>query len=147
MTHPPDRSMAARQVRTTAVGMDVKAEIGQLSMLRAIAETAAMVAGFRIDEVTDLRVTVDEIATCLMRHAVPDTLIRCEFTADRQRMLVRLRAVSASPDPIDESGFGWQLLQANTDHIEIETGVFDAEVSGYPVEVVFERARSVNARS
>ncbi|MFC6010421.1 ATP-binding protein [Nocardia lasii] len=141
MNNPPDRSMAQRHVRTTTLGMDVKAEISQLLMLRAVAETAAMVAGFSMDEVTDLRVALDEIATCLMQHAVPDTLIRCEFAADKQGMRVQVSSVSTVPDPIDETGLGWQVLKVTTDHISIDSAPYDPTLDGRPVTVTLERAR------
>ncbi|MGW4634669.1 ATP-binding protein [Nocardia sp. NPDC004415] len=141
MANPSDRSMAARQIRNTALGLTVRAEISQLLMLRTVAEAAAMVAGFVMDEVTDLRVALDEIATRLMVHAVPETEIRCEFTADTAGMRVRVEGMSTVPDPIDQSDIGWQVLVASTDHIEIGCGEFDPEFEGYPITVFFTRAR------
>jgi len=119
MTNPLDRALAERQVRNTRLGWDVQAEISQLLMLRAVAETAAMVAGFLIDEITDLRVALDEIATCLMVHAVPETRIRCEFSADKRGMRMEVGAVSMVADPIDETGLGWQVLEASTDRLAV----------------------------
>ncbi|MFF2082741.1 anti-sigma factor [Nocardia sp. NPDC058176] len=141
MANPSDRSMAARQIRNTALGMTVKAEIGQLLMLRTVAEAAAMVAGFVMEEVTDLRVALDEIATCMMVHAVPETEIRCEFTADTAGMRVRVEGLTAVPNPIDDTGIGWQVLVASTDSLEIDGAEFDPEAGGYPVTVTFDRAR------
>ncbi|MDO3647719.1 anti-sigma factor [Nocardia mangyaensis] len=141
MANPSDRSMAARQIRNSALGMTVKAEIGQLLMLRTVAEAAAMVAGFVMEEVTDLRVALDEIATCLMVHAVPCTEIRCEFTADTAGMRVRVEGLSTVPNPIDDAGIGWQVLVASTDGLEIDCAEFDPEAGGYPVTAAFARAR------
>ncbi|MBW0271774.1 hypothetical protein ATM97_14310 [Nocardia sp. MH4] len=142
MTNPLDRALAERQVRNTRLGWDVQAEISQLLMLRAVAETAAMVAGFLIDEITDLRVALDEIATCLMVHAVPETRIRCEFSADKRGMRMEVGAVSMVADPIDETGLGWQVLEASTDRLAVETGPLDPDTGGRSVTVVFERART-----
>ncbi|WP_228806575.1 hypothetical protein [Nocardia cyriacigeorgica] len=56
---------------TTTVGVRVPAELGQLLMLRALTETVSLIADFALDEVTDIRLALDEVATSLILDAVP----------------------------------------------------------------------------
>lgn len=71
---------------TSVVGIRIPAELGQLTMLRALAETVALIGDFALDEVTDIRVAVDEVATALIVAAVPGSGIGCDFDYDGLRM-------------------------------------------------------------
>jgi serine/threonine-protein kinase RsbW len=67
MTENISRTSAA----TTTVGVRVPADLEQLLMLRALAETVSLIADFALDEVTDIRLALDEVATSLILDAVP----------------------------------------------------------------------------
>ncbi|WP_282785350.1 ATP-binding protein [Nocardia sp. CC201C] len=126
---------------TTAIGIRVPADLGQLTMLRALAETVALIADFALDEVTDIRVALDEVATSLIIAAVPGSAIDCDFDYDRERMRVRVRAVTVDADTFDEGGFGWHVLETLTETIEAHRGTFDDKTGGYPTTVEFSRLR------
>lgn len=127
---------------TSTIGIRVPAELDQLVMLRAIAETIALIGDFALDEVTDIRVAVDEIATALMRGAAPDSELECEFGYNARRMTVRMRVAAGAHDVIDEGGFGWHVLRTITETLAVERDPFDKAVSGYPTTVIFSRIRS-----
>ncbi|MFF0490302.1 ATP-binding protein [Nocardia sp. NPDC004068] len=127
--------------QTSSVGIRVPAHLGQLTMLRALAETVALIADFALDEVTDIRVALDEIATALIAEAVPGSAVDCDFAYDDGRMTVRVAGVASVSDALDENSFGWHVLQTITDTISSETEPFDAVRNGFPILVEFSRAR------
>ncbi|RDI67787.1 serine/threonine-protein kinase RsbW [Nocardia pseudobrasiliensis] len=127
--------------QTSTVGIRVPAELGQLTMLRALAETVALIADFALDEVTDIRVALDEIATALIAEAAPGSSVDCDFSYNDGRMTVHVTGVVAVSDALDQNSFGWHVLQTITDSISAETAPFDATRNGYPVVVEFGRAR------
>ncbi|WP_245553258.1 ATP-binding protein [Nocardia veterana] len=129
----------------SVVGVRVLAESRQLLMLRALAETVALMAEFALDEVTDIRVALDEIATALIERAVPGSSIECDFGYDGQQMTVTVSAVAVTPEALHRDGLGWHVLTSITDALEASTAPFDPEVSGYPVTVDFRRLRQHSA--
>lgn len=126
---------------TTAIGIRIPADLGQLTMLRALAETVALIADFALDEVTDIRVALDEVSTALIVAAAPGTTIECDFDYDAERMRVRVAAVAADSDALDETGFSWHVLETLTETIVAHRSPFDEAAGGYPTVVEFSRVR------
>ena len=137
----PNDRIITDSTRATAVQVRVDADLSQIVMLRALAETVALIAGFDVDEVADLRVALDESATCLVLGAVPGSLLRCEVLADDFRITVTVRGVCVDSAPMDPTGFGWHVLHSITDHLGTDHDPFDPIVGGYPVAVTFTRIR------
>lgn len=135
-------SMAARRARTTRVVVEVPAEVSQLMMMRSLTDTVSLIAGLSLDRAAEIRVVVDEVATSLMRAAIPGTDLRCEFDADARRLRVHVRSRSAVRDPIDESGFAWHVIKATTDLLEVRGAPVADPDGGYGVDVVFEQRRT-----
>jgi serine/threonine-protein kinase RsbW len=123
------------------VAVRVPADFAQLTMLRALAETVALIVDFALDEVTDIRVAVDEVATALMSAAVADSSVQCEFDYVDGRMMVAITGLMTTDDALDEHGFGWHVLRTIADAPTARSGPFDIELGGYPVTVEFGRAR------
>ncbi|APE35174.1 hypothetical protein BOX37_15835 [Nocardia mangyaensis] len=130
--------------QSASVHVRIGAELGQLVLVRAIAETAALLSEFTLDEVADIRMALDEAATCLILAAAPGSQIRCEFIADGFRMRITVRGVCAEPDPVNESGLGWNVLHTITDHLAVEHAPYDTVRSGWPVVVTFSRVRRLH---
>ncbi|MET8653999.1 MULTISPECIES: ATP-binding protein [Nocardia] len=127
---------------STTIEVRVPAQLEQLAMLRALVETVAFMADFAVDEVTDIRLALDEIATGLILDAVPDSTIDCRFTYhDAAAMRVRVHSVSASQTPPSQDSFGWHIVRTLTRSVNATQTEFDAARSGYPVTVDFEWAR------
>ncbi|WP_067824525.1 ATP-binding protein [Nocardia inohanensis] len=126
---------------TSTVGLRVPAELDQLTMLRALAETVALIADFALDEVTDIRVALDEVATALIVAAVPGSYVACDFDFDEQRMQVRVGGTCTGPDALDENGFGWHVLDTITEDLTAHHQPYDPASGGYPTVVEFSRLR------
>ncbi|MFD6451898.1 ATP-binding protein [Nocardia sp. NPDC055165] len=130
--------------RATSTRVQIDADLSQVVMLRAVAETVALIAGFTVDEVADIRVALDEAATCLILDAVPESEIHCEVTADGFRIRVAVSAVCDSDHPVDTTGFGWHVMHSITDHLTADHEAYDREQGGYPVGITFTQVRRVH---
>ncbi|MFD3510161.1 anti-sigma factor [Nocardia sp. NPDC058666] len=128
----------------TAIQIQIDADLGQIVMLRAVAETVALIAGFAVDEVADTRVALDEAATCLILGAVPDSALHCDVIADGFRIRTSVRAVCGDTDPVDTTGFGWQVMSSITDHLVADHDPYDRDLGGYPVSITFTQVRRVH---
>ncbi|MEV0855402.1 ATP-binding protein [Nocardia fluminea] len=130
--------------RATSTRVRLDADLSQVVMLRAVAETVALIAGFTVDEVADIRVALDEAATCLILDAVPESEIHCEVSADAFRIRIAVSAICDSDHPIDTTGFGWHVMHSITDHLAAEHAAYDHEQEGYPVTIAFTQVRRLH---
>ncbi|MGY1896912.1 ATP-binding protein [Nocardia gipuzkoensis] len=126
---------------TTTVGVRVPARLEQLTMLRALAETVALIADFALDEVTDIRLALDEVATSLIVDAAADSMIDCEFTYDTDKMFVHVSSVAATDSVVGRAGFGWHIVRTLTDSIAAAQGSYDSVLGGYPTVIDFSWVR------
>ncbi|MGX1776617.1 anti-sigma factor [Nocardia brasiliensis] len=126
---------------TTTIGVRIPARLEQLTMLRGLAETVALIADFALDEVTDIRLALDEVATSLILDAVPGTQLDCEFTYDSDQMFVHVASVATSEQVVGQAGFGWHIVRTLTHSIAASQAPFDAGVAGYPTAVDFSWVR------
>ncbi|MEU7633065.1 anti-sigma factor [Nocardia sp. NPDC049220] len=126
---------------TTTVGVRVPARLEQLTMLRALAETVALIADFALDEVTDIRLALDEVATSLILDAVPGSTIDCDFTYDTDQMFVHASSIAGSASVVDESDFGWHIIRTLTESIATVQSPYDGVLRGYPTIVDFSWVR------
>jgi serine/threonine-protein kinase RsbW len=130
--------------RATSTRVQIDADLSQVVMLRAVAETVALIAGFTVDEVADIRVALDEAATCLILDAVPESEIHCEVTADGFQIRIAVTAVCGSDHPIDTTGFGWHVLHTITDHLAVDHDAYDRKQGGHRVAIAFTQVRRVH---
>lgn len=128
--------------KTTTIGVRIPAELEQLTMLRALAETVALIADFAIDEVVDIRLALDEVATSLILEATPGSTLDSDFTYNDHEMFVRVSAVAVSEKVVGQAGFGWHIVRTLTQSISAAQEPFDSVISGYPTVVDFSWARS-----
>ncbi|MEV6768812.1 anti-sigma factor [Nocardia sp. NPDC051030] len=137
-----DRSDAEPQPRAGEIGLRLPAEVEQLAMLRAVAETVLLTADFTVDVVTDLRVAIDEVATALIVSAIEGATIDCEFNYDAREVSIRVASIAEVEGALGENSVGWHVLDTLTDSIETTRDEFDAVCGGYPIVVHFRRLRS-----
>ncbi|GAB2661159.1 anti-sigma factor [Nocardia goodfellowii] len=123
--------------------MRLPAQFEQLTMLRALAETVSLIADFALDEVTDIRLALDEVATSLIMEAVPESTLDCEFTYDDRQMFVHVASISSSEAVVGQAGFGWHIVRTLTASIAAVQEPFDATVGGFPTTVDFSWVRGV----
>ncbi|WP_330232256.1 anti-sigma factor [Nocardia sp. NBC_00508] len=127
--------------RTGAISVRVPAESEQLAMLRALAETVVLMADFGIDEVTDIRLALDEVASALVLDAVPGSELDCAFSFDGDAVDVQVCAVTRSNGTPDQAGFGWHIVTTLTDSVSASQGAHDSASGGYPTTVDFRWVR------
>ncbi|WP_051899273.1 hypothetical protein [Sciscionella sediminilitoris] len=89
-------------------------DAAQLAVLRNMAATLTMEAGFTVDSVEDTRLLVDEVCSTLIRNAVPGVQMLCRFQAEAS---FHLHAqVTASPDSVvDRSSWSWRIMSTLAD--------------------------------
>lgn len=129
-----DRDIAPR---TRTVGFQVPAELDQLTMAHALAETILLIGGFALDEVTDLLLALDEVVTALVLVAVPDGQGDCAFTVGDGALGARVATLARAPEAIDEDAFGWHVVATLTDSLRTDYAEFDPALDGYPTTVAF----------
>ncbi|MFE3446144.1 ATP-binding protein [Nocardia sp. NPDC059180] len=122
---------------TTTVGVRVPADLEQLLMLRALAETVSLIADFALDEVTDIRLALDEVATSLILDAVPGSELTCDFSYGDNRMSVVVTSVATTASLGERHSFGWHIVRTLTESISTEQRPFDEVAGGYPTRARF----------
>ncbi|AXK89319.1 anti-sigma factor [Nocardia farcinica] len=128
---------------TTSIGIRVPARPDQLTMLRALAETVALIADFAIDEVTDIRLALDEVATALVLDAAPESILECEFSYAADCMHVRVRGVALSDAVVSQAGFGWHIVRTLTESIAAVQEPYDGRIGGYRTTIDFRWTREL----
>jgi serine/threonine-protein kinase RsbW len=123
------------------VEVRIAADLRQLPTLRALAETIALLSDFTLDEVSDVRLAVDEVASILVVDAAPGAVLCCLFAVDEAGMRVTMRTVSRREGVPDQRNFGWHVLRTLTDSLRTEQQPYDAAGEGYPTVVEFSRVR------
>src|SRR5690606_15260246 len=93
-----DRARWQPATAATTIGVRVPVRTQQLTLLRAQAEQVGLTADFAIDEVADIRLALDEVATALLLDAVLSTDLDCELDYAEARMSVRVRGVCRSKE-------------------------------------------------
>lgn len=104
----------------------VRADPGQLSVLRAVAAAITLQHDFDLDAVADVKLAVDEAATRLIMSAVDGAELTCRFQAIMPTLRISL-STTTRPSPSDGSArtFGWHVLNSLTDSVDVrvdETG-------------------------
>jgi serine/threonine-protein kinase RsbW len=104
------------------VELRVAARPAMVAMVRAMAANLAGQADFDIDTIADLRLAVDEACGSLIMAARASARLECVFSVAGDAMSVVVGTVTDAEANVDKSGFGWQLLRALTDRVELESG-------------------------
>jgi serine/threonine-protein kinase RsbW len=122
---------------TRTIGIRVRADYEELAVLRAVVETVALLADFGIDEVTDIRLALEEVATVLIQDAVPDSELDCVFGYSGAEVDIRVSAVVTSDSGPDRRGIGWHIVSTLTDSLTASVEPHDAALGGYRATVEF----------
>ncbi|MFD1813666.1 ATP-binding protein [Rhodococcus gannanensis] len=101
------------------VEVRVRADYGQLPVLRAVAETIAVLADLNLDHVSDVKLAVDEIGSALVKDAAVDAHIICRFHTDDAALEVRVAADTTTDRAPDEHGFGWHVVRTVADGLSV----------------------------
>lgn len=126
------------------VVVELAAELHELGMLRALADTVCMMADVALDAIPDIRLVLSEAATALMLDAVPGSTLDCEFTYNQRRISVRLSATTTRDVEVSRDPLSWQLVRMLTDAAELTRDPFDPAAGGYPTAIEFSWERGTS---
>ncbi|EME22116.1 ATP-binding protein [Rhodococcus triatomae] len=125
----------------TPVEVRVRADHGRLPVLRAVAETVAILADLTLDHVSDVKLAVDEICSALVTKAAVDADVVCRFDATATVLGVHVSADTTTDRVPDERGFGWHVVRTLTDTVSVTHEPL--RNGGFHTTVAFSKARDV----
>ncbi|MCQ4122513.1 ATP-binding protein [Rhodococcus tibetensis] len=125
------------------VELRVTAEFDQLPVIRAVAETLAALANFGADEVADIKLAADEIASELIGAVVSDVdYVTLSFVTSDSALAVTVAARIAAGHVPDRGAFGWHVLETVTDSVTVTESASDSALPGQQVSVEFVKHRT-----
>ncbi|MCK8669865.1 ATP-binding protein [Rhodococcus sp. HM1] len=101
------------------VELRVRADPGQLPVLRAVAAAIALQQDFDLDTVADVKLAVDEAATRLIMSAVDGTDVTCRFQAIAPTLRISVSATTRPSPASSARTFGWHVLNSLADSVEV----------------------------
>lgn len=125
------------------VELRVRAEADQLPVIRAVAETLAVLNDFTLDDIADVKLVVDEVCSQLIKGSVAEAELSCTFAVgDAGIRIVVTSAMESAAIPKKDS-FGWHVLQTLTDSIEQRVGdaAHTESVRSVTIDVVKRRSK------
>lgn len=114
--------MRMDETAVAPVNIRVPADKSQVAMVRAIAETLAVLADFSLDEVADIKLAVDEAAMTMIGHAGPGAELTVAFTTAEHHFKGVVQSWLPSSNSLPQSGFGWHVLQTLTESATVHEG-------------------------
>jgi serine/threonine-protein kinase RsbW len=114
--------MRVDETAVAPVNIRVTAEKSQVPMIRAIAETLAVLADFSLDEVADIKLAVDEAAMTIIGHAEPGAELTVAFTTEEHNFNAVVQSWLPLSNSLPQSGFGWHVLQTLTESVTVHEG-------------------------
>lgn len=85
-----------------------------VSVLRATTVSLAARLDFTIDDIEDLRMAVGEACALVLPSADEGSDLTCAFFMKPGEVTITIRVPSHAPQPLEDDGFGWQVLTALT---------------------------------
>ncbi|MFD4368608.1 ATP-binding protein [Rhodococcus sp. NPDC058521] len=107
------------------VELRIRATPDQLSVLRALAAAIAIHEDFDLDSIADIKLAMDEACTYLIVRATPEAVLVCRLQYLNNALHVEVSTTTAPSDDTRDNSFGWHVLNALTDSIDMtrEPGV------------------------
>ena len=101
------------------VRVEFDADTALLPVVRAVAANLAMVEDFTVDDISDVRLAVDEMCSTLITHAVPASLVDCQIDSSPGVMAVRASVDSQSSQPSRDT-MSWEIMSVLADTVTSE---------------------------
>ncbi|WP_068158944.1 ATP-binding protein [Rhodococcus phenolicus] len=101
------------------VELRVRADPGQLPVLRAVAAAIALQHDFDLDTVADVKLALDEAATRLIMSAVDGTDVTCRFQAIAPALRISVSAGTRPSSTTSARTFGWHVLNSLADSVDV----------------------------
>ncbi|SNS79879.1 anti-sigma factor [Rhodococcoides kyotonense] len=121
------------------VELRVIADAAQLPVVRAVAETLAVLADFTLDDIADIKLVVDEVCSELIAGAVNGAELSCSFVVSDGGIRIATTSTVERDKLPKQDSFGWHVLQTLTDSIALTGQDVDA---GHVVAVDVVKRRS-----
>ncbi|MCX5041848.1 ATP-binding protein [Aldersonia sp. NBC_00410] len=102
-----------------AVELRVRADPGQLGVIRAVAATMAAQCNFDLDEIADVRLAADEAASFLIVRAQARAQLICKFLVEPGHLWMSVCTPIGETVPPSRRGFGWHVLTTLTDSVDL----------------------------
>ena len=128
--------MRIDETAVAPVNIRVPADKSQVAMVRAIAETLAVLADFSLDEVADIKLAVDEAAMTIIGHAGPGAELTVAFTTAEPHFNGVVQSWLPSSNSLPQTGFGWHVLQTLTESVTVHEGEADSDGRLVAIELV-----------
>jgi serine/threonine-protein kinase RsbW len=119
--------MRINESAVAPVNIRVVADKSQVPMIRAIAETLAVLADFSLDEVADIKLAVDEAAMTIIGHAGAGAELTVAFTTREHGFHAVVQSWLPQSNTLPQTGFGWHVLQTLTESVTVHEGDMDDE--------------------
>lgn len=101
------------------VELRVRADPGQLPVLRAVAAAIALQHDFDLDTVAHVKLALDEAATRLIMSAVDGTDVTCRFQAIAPALRISVSAGTRPSSTTSARTFGWHVLNSLADSVDV----------------------------
>lgn len=123
------------------VELRVVANADQLPVVRAVAETLALLGDFTLDDIADIKLVVDEVCSELIANAVPKADLTCSFVVGDVGMRITTTSLVQDGRVPKSDSFGWHVLQTLTDSISLSASSVE-NGSSVAVDVVKRRSNN-----
>ncbi|KAA0925914.1 ATP-binding protein [Rhodococcus sp. IEGM 1401] len=124
------------------VELRVRAEADQLPVVRAVAETLAVLSDFTLDDIADVKLVVDEVCSQLIKGSVTDAELSCTFAVSDSGIRIVVTSTLTSTSVPKKDSFGWHVLQTLTDAIELRADDAVEGEAGHTVAIDVVKRRS-----
>lgn len=101
------------------VELRIRATPDQLSVLRALAAAIAIHEDFDLDSIADIKLAMDEACTYLIVRATPEAVLVCRLQYLNNSLRVAVSTTTTACEDTRSSAFGWHVLNALTDTIDM----------------------------
>jgi serine/threonine-protein kinase RsbW len=128
--------MRSDEAAVAPVNIRVAADKSQVPMIRAIAETLAVLADFSLDEVADIKLAVDEAAMTIIGHAGAGSELTVAFTTTEHGFHGVVQSWLPLSNTLPQSGFGWHVLQTLTESVTVHEGELEHDGRLVAIELV-----------
>lgn len=97
------------------VELTVSADVSRLSIIRSVVERTLYLDDWTVDEVTDVKIAIDEICSQLMSATVPGGRLRVTISVGPEGSVAEAAGSVVPGFEIDTTGFGWRVVTTLSD--------------------------------
>jgi serine/threonine-protein kinase RsbW len=112
----------AASVESASDGQEIELRLPgtatHVPVVRALAADLAARLDFDLDQISDLRMAVDEVCADLVATILPAERLTCVFRAEKDTLWVTASAVTRTGAVPPRTTFGWRVLTALVDEVD-----------------------------